>query len=819
MRRITITPLYVLLLGCSSSSPPPTLETDLGGLAVRLWSSPARLQVSDPDGRIVFDGLLGGPVAEGSPPLVAAAVRHADVAWDTGFGTFRPRETAEPWNGVARFDDPRLAGDTVRFDLRAEDGATLGSAELSSPAPGELLLVLRAADPRHNRVSLGFACTPDEHFLGLGGQSWDVDHRGRTVPLWVQEDGIGKDETDDYQGLWYIVGRRHQTHTPIPIALSSRPAGLLLDTSRYALFDFCSTDPARGRLEAWEGELRLHLFAGEDPARVLRRVSDRVGRPDLPPAFAFAPWLDALYGSDNVRRVARKLRDLDIPSSVIWTEDWRGGNEGPDAYSLDEDWRVDRDLYPDFETLADDLHALGFKFLTYNNTFVVRDADVWDEVTTAGHAIRTPAGDPYTFLGVTFADTTLIDLSNPAAVAFTKDVYRQGLLQGADGWMADYAEWLPTDCVLHSGADPEAFHNLYPVEFQRLNRELLAEQHALDGVERLFFARSGWLGSQPLVSVFWAGDQQTDFSPGDGLPSVIPMGLGLGIAGFPYFAHDIGGYQSGLTEPTTRELWYRWVTLGALSPVMRTHHGRSARQNWNWESDAASTEHFRRWAVLHMRLFPYLYRLAEIAHDTGLPILRPLALRWPAWEPGWTATDQFLLGDRIVVAPVVTEGAASRDVRLPPGTFFPLLGGPPLTAGPDGATFTVPAPLEELPAFVPAGSLLVLLPEGVDTAVAEPDTDEAVVTVADAGDDRELWVWPGGEGATSEWTEVGGRLSYRLDGGPIDVLPAAADWNGTPVPFVERAVTVTGPGTLTVGPVTVTLVGGSPDRTVVLRFP
>ncbi|NMC71472.1 MAG: hypothetical protein GYA57_15590, partial [Myxococcales bacterium] len=538
MRRIDFLAPSLLLLSCSPSSPRPDLEAELGGLTLRLWSSPARIEIADPDGRVLFDGLPAGPLEPDNPPLVAAAVRHADAEWETGFGTFRPVETAGPWTAVERFAHPREESGAVRFDLLAADGATIGSAEASSPATGEILLALRAADPDHNRISLGFACTPDEHFLGMGGQSWDVDHRGRSVPLWVQEDGIGKDETDDYEGLWYVVGRRHQTHTPIPIALSSRPNALLLETSRYAIFDFCSEDPARGRIEAWEPELRLRVFAGADIPEILRRVSDRVGRPDLPPAFAFAPWLDALFGSDNVRRVAQKLRDLHIPSSVIWTEDWRGGNDGPSAYALDEDWRLDRDLYPDFESLADDLHALGFKFLTYNNTFVVRDADVWNEVLAGDYAIRTPAGDPYTFLGVTFLDTTLIDLSNPDAVAFTKNVYREGLLQGADGWMADYGEWLPTDCVLHSGEDPEAAHNLYPVEFQRLNRDLLAEQHALDGVERLFFARSGWLGSQPLVSVFWAGDQQTDFSPGDGLPSVIPMGIGLGIAGFPYFAHD-----------------------------------------------------------------------------------------------------------------------------------------------------------------------------------------------------------------------------------------------------------------------------------------
>ena len=88
--------------------------------------------------------------------------------------------------------------------------------------------------------------------------------------------------------------------------------------------------------------------------------------------------------------------------------------------------------------------------------------------------------------------------------------------------------------------------------------------------------------------MIWAGDQQTDFSEGDGLPSVIPMGLNLGLAGFPYFGSDIAGYMSQGTTPTTEELFYRWTTFGALTPVMRTHHGRSARENYQWEHDAGA---------------------------------------------------------------------------------------------------------------------------------------------------------------------------------------------------------------------------------------
>jgi hypothetical protein len=236
---------------------------------------------------------------------------------------------------------------------------------------------------------------------------------------------------------------------------------------------------------------------------------------------------------------------------------------------------------------------------------------------------------------------------------------------------------------------------------------------------------------------------------------------------------------------------------------MRTHHGRRARDNWSWETDAAATEHFRRWAKLHIRLFPYFYALAA---DPGLPMMRPLALEHPDFEPGWTSTDQYLLGDRILVAPVVEKGATSRRVGLPPGDWYPLLGGPALRGSP-----MVDAPATEIPAFVPAGAMLVLLPEAIDTLAPASDAD--VVTLDDVGEDREIWIWPGGD---SELVEAGG-LRYEWRGGGLTGRPNSAMWNGVSVPVAE-AIPLTGSGTLTLDGATLTITGRRPDRALVVRL-
>jgi alpha-glucosidase (family GH31 glycosyl hydrolase) len=358
--------------------------------------------------------------------------------------------------------------------------------------------------------------------------------------------------------------------------------------------------------------------------------------------------------------------------------------------------------------------------------------------------------------------------------------------------MADFAEWLPHDAALADGTSAlDAGHNRYPVQWAQLNHDLAVERAASDDIGLLVFMRSGWLGSQPLVQVMWAGDQQTDWSEGDGMPSVIPMGLGLGVTGFPYYGSDIGGYMSQFTTPTTKELWFRWCTLGALSPVMRTHHGRSARDNWSWERDLETIAHLRRWSKIHMQLVPYLAAMAVQASETGAPLMRPVAYEYPdAGDWAWTTRDEYLLGDRILVAPVVVEGATSRSVDLPAGRWYPLLGGAAL----EGGTHEIPVPVTEIPAFVAGGSILLLYKDTIDTVV--PAAPPAVVSTDVDLREVVLFAGTGPYGSIRE-----GAATYTWTGrDPALPAPSSAIFEGANVAVNvvdgERVVDVTGPGTL-----------------------
>jgi len=339
----------------------------------------------------------------------------------------------------------------------------------------------------------------------------------------------------------------------------------------------------------------------------------------------------------------------------------------------------------------------------------------------------------------------------------------------------------------------------------------------------MYFMRSAWIHSQPLVQVMWPGDQQTDWSDGDGLPSVIPIEIGLGLTGFPYIGSDIAGYMSQGTVATSEELFYRWVTFGALQPVMRTHHGRSARDNFQWEHDAQSIAHFRRWTRFHMQLAPYHWGSIGSFERDGLPLVRLVALEFPDEDWAWSTLDEYMLGDRILVAPIQVEAATTRTVTFPAGTWYPLMGGGAIAGGDHGVT----AARTEIPAFVPEGTLLVLYPDGVDTALDAPGAP-ATVTAAAVGGDREVWLWPGqaADPARATWhDELGttGTPQWTWAGRVAIGLPPTATFNGAPVTVTPSVgwvtVSVVGDGTLVfAGSGTLTIARGDPAARVTVRL-
>ena len=271
---------------------------------------------------------------------------------------------------------------------------------------------------------------------------------------------------------------------------------------------------------------------------------------------------------------------------------------------------------------------------------------------------------------------------------------------GLSGWMADFGEYLPTDAVLANGMDALEAHNLWPVLWARVNEQAVAGRGA--EAEALFFMRAGFTGVQGHNRLLWAGDQCVDFSRHDGLQTVICGALSSGLLGNPYHHSDIGGYTSLFGNVRSADLLMRWSEMAAFTPVMRSHEGNRPRANLQLDEDPEVLAHFAAMTRIFARLAPYRRAVAAQAVATGLPMQRPLFLHFEHDPACYQTQTAYLLGEDLLVAPIVTADTTEATTYLPAGTgWVHLWTG---THHPGGASVTIPAPHGQPPVFYRAGS-------------------------------------------------------------------------------------------------------------------
>lgn len=275
------------------------------------------------------------------------------------------------------------------------------------------------------------------------------------------------------------------------------------------------------------------------------------------------------------------MLDAGAKIAGVWSQDWSGENRTVMGKQVWWNWEVDENLYPDLKGAIQKLNERGVRFLAYINPYLVKDSRLYNECRDKGYLITHTDGSVYHIKSTTF-DAGMLDLTNPEAVRFTKDVLiKKNMLDlGVSGWMADFGEYLPVDCVLRDG-DPKELHNLWPVLWAKLNREAVEEYGAKD---IMFFMRSGYVGIQTYAPVLWNGDQHTDTTKDYGMPCVMPASFSLGFSGVPMVHCDVGGFFSFGKMKRRPELFTRWMemcTLPSGFPAggegrVRRHHGRKS---------------------------------------------------------------------------------------------------------------------------------------------------------------------------------------------------------------------------------------------------
>ncbi|MBK3602828.1 glycosyl hydrolase [Streptomyces sp. MBT98] len=598
----------------------------------------------------------------------------------------------------------------------------------------------------------------DARFFGLGGRAGGPRLRDGVYGLWNTDPGGRFGPGDD--PLYLTM--------PVQMVVSDAGTHLAFHDNSWA-----------GRVVLREGEegagsghdrpgacevrmeggpLRCWVVVGT-PARVLQGWTALTGASALPPSWALGPQ-HARWGfgsQEEVRRVVDGYRERGLPLSVLHLD--------IDHYEGHRVFTVDRERFPDLPALAKELRGDGVRLVSIVDPAVKAEPgdavfDAGREVGERGAYVRDARGR--VVVGEVWPGACVYpDFTDPFVRDWWGSLYEERLAQGFSGIWHDMNE--PVSFVAFgdpslprsarhalegAGGDHREAHNVYALAMARAGYEGLLR---LRPEERPFlFSRSGWAGMQRYGGT-WSGDVTTGWP---GLRASLSLVLGLGLCGVPYSGPDVGGFD-GFPSP---ELYLRWFQLGAYLPLFRTHSAIDAGRREPWEFGPEVLEHARTALVERERLHPYFVSLSQVARLTGAPYVRPVWWGAPGDRALRECEDAFLLGDALLVAPVLEPGVRRRAVRLPRGRWYDTVTG---RAYEGPGQVLVDAPLSGVPVLARAG---------------------AVIPVRGADGEPELEVWAPAPGRT------GGGLVVRDAGdgwAEAEVERYATRWQGDHV-VVER---------------------------------
>jgi sulfoquinovosidase len=622
-------------------------------------------------------------------PCVGAAAGTGMYTCSHGNFTIKEKKRKRMGSGSLIPGEDTLTGSELLFQCGGVLGLRLRELE------NYLEMDFRDVDPVVNRIDILLAAPGREAVYGCGEQYSYVDLKGRQVPLWVQEQGVGRgkglisllaDAHSDAGGSWYT------TYFPVTGFVTTDGFWCLVDTTGFAVFDF--RRKSRYRLKLWHLPAKILIGKEQNLEAVLSAFSAALGRQPMLPEWVYdGMWLGVQGGTETVEGKLKNALDAGVRVSGLWAQDWEGKRITTFGKQLMWNWKYDPSLYPELPGFIEDLKKRGLRFLGYINPFLATEGDLYAEAKEKGYCVQKPGGGDY-LVEVTTFPAAIVDLTNPEAVAWIKGVITEHMIGiGLSGWMADFGEYLPTDAVLHSGESAELVHNRYPVDWARTNYEAVRDAGRLGDI--VYFMRAGYTGSAAWSTAYWAGDQLVDWSLGDGLATAITAGITAGLSGVGYYHSDIGGYTSLAWIKRTREIFQRWAEFAAFTQIMRSHEGNRPDTSWQFDSDRETLLHLAAMTRLYTSLKPYHMALSQKYQESGIPPMRPVAMHYPEETRARRLKYQYLYGRDLLVAPVVKKGARRWKVYLPEDKWTGFWDG----ALYGGGIVEVKAPLGRPPVF------------------------------------------------------------------------------------------------------------------------
>lgn len=481
---------------------------------------------------------------------------------------------------------------------------------------------VRRASDYSRSFHAAFELSPDEKIFGLGESYTNFNKRGTSVVV----------HTDDANGI-----QNESMYKPIPFYMSSNGYGVFMHTSTPVTCDFGKYFSGTQRLMIGDETLDLFFFIGE-PKEILDEYTDLTGKASMPPLWSFGFWMSRItyFSEEDGRSVAKKIRENKVPCDVIhfdtgWFEtDWRC------------DYQFSESRFDNPKKMISDLKSDGFETCLWQLPYFVPNNSLFPEIIEKELYVKNPKGNiPY--------EDAVLDFSNPQTITWYQDKIAGLLKLGVGAIKVDFGEAAPVNGLYASGRTGFYEHNLYPLRYNKAVSDITKE---ITG-DRIIWARSTWAGSQ-RYPLHWGGDPANTNSA---MAASLRGGLSIGLSGFSFWSHDIGGFVQACPE----ELYARWTPFGMLSSHTRSH-GAPPTEPWEYSSNFLKL--FRDAANMRYMLMPYIYAQAKHASENGLPMMRALFVEYPNDPGAWLIDNQYLFGTDILVAPLF-ENVNQRDVYLP----------------------------------------------------------------------------------------------------------------------------------------------------------
>jgi len=655
-------------------------------------------------------------------------------------GTSKYFRGSAPWANIAIWtpDGKQL------LEMEGWDQSQYNHKDGTAPLANDF----RPSDPPSYVVGATFASPDDEHYYGLGqNQEGFLDHRGHTVRCW-----------NDYLAA-------AAPSTCVPLMVTNKGYGVLWDNPSKTTIEAGFNEQTKWSSEAGN-RVSYFVIAGKDDDEIYAGYKLLTGPTHMLPkaAYGYIQCKQRYESQDEVMAVAKGYRDRHLPADVL-VVDWF-------YYTKMGQMDMDPKYWPDPKAMNEKLHKMGFETMISVWPRFTADDRYFDFIKKNGWFEQLADGTPENGLPYDRAGSD-IDTTNPDAAKWYWNVVHDNILsQGFDSLWADETEpdLPPNGAFLSVGPGSEYF-DVYPY----FHTKALYDGFRKDEPNKraLILSRDAYIGTQANGAIFWSSDIYPNW---DTLRRQIPTGLDFAASGHTYWSNDTGGWQwlprvhhpahPPLLDPSDAraevggyddypELYTRWFQYATFLPIMRTHGSRPQNEVWSYGKQAEPI--LEKYLRLRYELMPYIYSLGYHTWLTGAPFMRALPLDFPNDPKVADLRDEYMLGPAFLVAPITEQGATSREVYLPAGAnWYNYWTGERFKGG---QTITAPAPIDTIPLFVRAGSIIPL-----GSQVESTHEKQTIMKVR---------VYPGADAEFTLFNDDGTTYAYENGGGSVTRL----HWN------------------------------------------